>query len=199
MHNSAASEREREEMMTYLKEISTGFSSTIADLSGIVKVQNNQIEQKPVNLHDYAKRAIDILRMQVMSSGGIINNNIDSNILILASPAYLESIVLNFLSNSIKYRHPDRSPVIDLDASQSRGEVVLRVADNGLGIDLAKHKGDLFGMYKTFHSHPESNGVGLFLVKSQLDAMGAAIEVESEVGTGTTFIVHFKAMNSQPG
>ena len=68
----------------------------------------------------------------------------------------------------------------------------LRFVDNGLGINLERYGSKLFGMYKTFHSHPEARGIGLFISKNQIEAMGGKIEVESEVNVGTTFTTYFR-------
>jgi sensor histidine kinase regulating citrate/malate metabolism len=70
--------------------------------------------------------------------------------------------------------------------------VVLDIKDNGLGIDLKKHKAKLFGMYKTFHNNKEARGIGLFITKNQVEAMGGKIEVESTVNKGTTFKIYMK-------
>ena len=67
----------------------------------------------------------------------------------------------------------------------------LRVQDNGLGIDLAKHGSKLFGLHKTFHEHKDAKGVGLFLVKTQVEALGGSITAESELDQGTMFIIRF--------
>lgn len=67
---------------------------------------------------------------------------------------------------------------------------MLNFQDNGLGIDLEKHGEKLFGMYKTFHQHPDSRGVGLFITRNQVESMGGKIEVSSTVNVGTTFSIH---------
>ena len=69
--------------------------------------------------------------------------------------------------------------------------IMLKVTDNGQGIDMAKHGHKLFGLHKTFHHHKDARGVGLFLVKTQVEALGGTIHAESEPGIGTTFIVSF--------
>jgi signal transduction histidine kinase len=69
------------------------------------------------------------------------------------------------------------------------------VEDNGLGIDLDKHGDKLFGMYKTFHTHKDSRGLGLFLTKNQVESMGGKIEVESALGQGSTFKIFLKDGN----
>lgn len=107
------------------------------------------------------------------------------------NPAYLESILLNFIFNAIRYSHPERPPLIELTCQQE-GQVVLTIKDNGIGMDLEKHGAELFGMYKTFNGNADSRGVGLFISKNQIDAMGGKVTVASEFGTGTTFEIYFK-------
>ena len=72
------------------------------------------------------------------------------------------------------------------------GETILNIEDNGLGIDLKRHKHKLFGMYNTFHKHEDARGIGLFITKNQIEAIGGKIEVESEVNKGTLFKIYLK-------
>ena len=105
---------------------------------------------------------------------------------------YLESIFYNLISNAIKYRHPDLQPFIRIQSRLSNDYVQIDVVDNGLGIDLDMHKDNLFTLYKRFHFHVEGKGLGLYLVKTQLAALGGKIEIESKEGEGTVFRVFIK-------
>jgi signal transduction histidine kinase len=107
------------------------------------------------------------------------------------SKGYLESILQNLLSNALKYRSPKRTPEITVRTGVENGSIVLRVSDNGLGIDMVKFGEELFGLHKTFHEHQDARGVGLFLVKTQIEAMGGTVEAESEIDKGTTFTIRF--------
>jgi signal transduction histidine kinase len=110
-------------------------------------------------------------------------------------PSYMESILYNLISNAIKYRHPGRRPTISIQ-SQDRGEFVqIDISDNGLGIDVETNKENLFSLYKRFHFHVEGRGLGLYLVKSQLAAMGGKIELRSKEGEGTAFSIWIKNIN----
>ena len=113
------------------------------------------------------------------------------NIQLKVVPAYLDSILLNFITNSIKYKSPDKKSFIKFSASKEDKDVMFLVEDNGRGIDLKRHGGKMFGMYKTFHGNKDAKGVGLFITKNQIEAMGGNIEVESEVGVGTKFTIKF--------
>jgi signal transduction histidine kinase len=91
----------------------------------------------------------------------------------------------------VKYRSPDRKPQIHVTADIAGTGVELRFADNGLGIDLERYGEKIFGLHKTFHENKEARGVGLFLTKTQIEAMGGSITAESEVDVGTTFVIRF--------
>jgi len=106
--------------------------------------------------------------------------------------SYLESIFLNLLTNAIKYKSPDRILDIKVSTKIKNDKVVLVFEDNGLGIDLSIYKNRIFGLYQRFHSHSDSKGIGLYLIKSQMEALDGKIEVESEVNVGTRFILTFK-------
>ena len=101
--------------------------------------------------------------------------------------------MLNLLSNALRYSYPGRNPIITLTCTKEDNHQVLRVSDNGIGIDLSKHGDKLFGIYQTFNGNADARGFGLFISKNQIEAMGGKIEVESEIGKGTTFKIYFKA------
>lgn len=103
--------------------------------------------------------------------------------------SYLESIFINLLSNAIRFSSPDRLPQIHVRSYKKSGWTWIDVQDNGSGIDLQKHGDKLFMLRKTFHDHPKSKGFGLFITKTQLEAMGGSIKVKSIPGTGSTFSI----------
>lgn len=105
---------------------------------------------------------------------------------------YLDSVLLNLITNTIKYSSPNRKPVIQLQTKINNGKHQLSISDNGLGMDLDKVKHKIFGLNQTFHNNIDSKGVGLYLVKTHVLAMGGEIEVDSEVDKGTIFTITFK-------
>jgi PAS domain S-box-containing protein len=107
--------------------------------------------------------------------------------------SYLESVLQNLLSNAIKYRSPERPLQIDITTTiGENGNILLSFSDNGVGIDMKRNKDRIFGLYQRFHSDPEGQGLGLFITKSQVTALGGRIEVESQVDKGTTFLLTLK-------
>ncbi len=109
-----------------------------------------------------------------------------------APKSYLHSIFSNLIFNSIKYRRPGVKPVIEIKTIEEQDNWIFEFRDNGMGIDLGKKGSQVFGLYKRFHNHVEGKGMGLFMVKTQVELMGGRIEVFSKVNEGTRFVLEFK-------
>lgn len=187
------SDEEREELVNYLETVSDLLHETIHNLNEVVSINNVvNLVFVPLNLYENIYKVKDVLRDQISLKDALVNVNVPSELTINYNPAYLESILLNFMSNAIKYSHPERRPIINFDFMQQNGHNILSIADNGIGIDLKKNGDKLFGLYKTFNGNVDARGVGLFISKNQIDFMGGKVEVTSEVGIGTTFKIYFK-------
>lgn len=114
---------------------------------------------------------------------------------VLFNKAYLESVFLNLVTNSIKYARPGISPAIFIRTEKTKDKISLAVSDNGLGFDMEKVKDQLFGLHKRFHTTHEGKGVGLFLVYSHVTSLGGEIRVESKINEGTTFYITLPAVD----
>jgi len=194
LYTLADTEAEKEQMIDYLKKISKGFSSSITDLNKIVMLQNeNTLPLEQLTLHPYIEKALLLLQIEIKHHSAIIENNVSKEVTLLANPAYLESILLNLVTNALKYRSQTRIPFIEINSKFIGNQITLSIKDNGAGIDLKKHGSSLFGMYKTFHGNADAQGIGLFISKYQIEKMGGQIIVESEEYIGTTFTVFFQA------
>ena len=188
---NSKSKDEQDEMITLLKKVSQSLDETMRNLNEVVNIRNNiNLKIENLNLNNFIENTLSLLKPQIENKSAIVENNASDDIFIEYNRAYLESILYNFISNALRYSHPDRNPFITL--SFNKNEKSLSIKDNGIGIDLKRNKEDLFGMYKTFNNNPDAKGLGLFLTKNQIDAMGGKIETESELGIGTNFIIYFK-------
>lgn len=186
-------EAKENEIMTMLKLASDNLKETIAHLNEVVLINTNLDENlQSINLKNIVKQSIKNIMGIANDAEVKIINNINPKLQILGLPAYLDSIVLNFLTNGIKYRSLERDSYVTLDAEKDGENIILSIEDNGLGIDLKKHRNKIFGMYKTFHKNKDSRGIGLFITKNQIESLGGKIELESEVDKGTTFKIYFK-------
>ena len=181
------------EIIKMLNQASLNLSETISHLNEVVQLNTNSvINLVSVNLNQALSKVIENVSAIAMTSKVTIENNTDKNIEVLCMPAYLESILLNFLTNGIRYQSNDRSSYVKFRTLVDNNWIVLEIEDNGLGIDLDRHRSKLFGMYKTFHNNKDSRGLGLFIAKNQIEAIGGKVEVTSKVNVGTVFKVYFK-------
>lgn len=190
---SSDSDEERKELIGHLKTVSDSLNDTMRHLGDLVNIQSNiALVREPLRINHYIDATKNILSELIAARQVTIINNVPESAVVNYNPAYLESIILNLVSNGIRYSHPDRKPLIRLDWEDDGTWYILKVSDNGLGIDLKRYGDKLFGMYKTFHGNPEARGVGLFMTRSQIEAMGGQIKVDSEPGKGSTFCIYFK-------
>ncbi|WP_296619594.1 PAS domain S-box protein, partial [Marivirga sp.] len=181
------------EYMKMLNKASNKLDDTLHHLNSVVSVVSSTEEMQKINLNDAVKSFYDSFENLIKESNIGFLNKISNSIIVEAVPAFLESIITNLLTNAIKYSDPEKDDsFVRVSSRNFNGIVIIEIADNGLGIDLEKYGEKLFGMYKTFHSHKDSRGLGLFLTKNQIESMGGKIEVESKLGIGTTFKIFLK-------
>jgi PAS domain S-box-containing protein len=189
-HNSSFT---HEETITNIDIVSKELNETIENLNDLVKVhtQTNK-EFVSLQLSDYITRMLYILNEDIHNKNIQIENLVNENVQVNCIPAYLESILLNLMTNAIKYSDDKKEIKITFKLSDTEDYYVLHVIDNGVGIDMERYGESIFGLYKTFHGHEDSRGVGLYITKNQIETMGGKIEVESKPNVGSTFKVYFK-------
>jgi signal transduction histidine kinase len=179
--------------MENIQIVSDELFSTIENLNDLVNIytekENNTQELK---INSYIEKVLDVLQESITHKNIQVLNYIPNSLKVFCLPAYLESIMLNLITNAIKYSDSKKDPKIIFTTESNDNFTVLNVKDNGLGIDLEKHGDSIFGLYKTFHENNDARGVGLYLTKNQIENMGGKIEVESLPNFGTTFKIYFK-------
>lgn len=164
----------------------------IRDLNLILNIQKHTSNLVTVELNAAFTRVIKMLEKELDETMAILGKDFSAADRVYAVAPYVESILYNLISNAVKYRDPSRVPVITLRTTRDDDFVCLTISDNGLGINLDKYRQNMFTLYKRFHTHMEGKGLGLYLVKTQITALGGKIEVESELNKGTTFKAYFK-------
>ncbi|UTA66477.1 PAS domain-containing sensor histidine kinase [Emticicia sp. 21SJ11W-3] len=182
-----------------LKVIIDGFrastlqlSNTLDDLIKILIIkENNTIEYKEVYFEQILLQIKNQLNFLIQEAEADIETHFELAPSVVFTETYMESILMNLMTNALKYRATDRSLKIKIETQKTDKEIVLVFSDNGIGFDVELHKEKLFGLYQRFHDRPNSIGLGLFLVKSQMESLGGTIEVESTVNVGTTFKLRF--------
>lgn len=181
-----------DKLLEMIKSSIIRFNHTIQDLSDITKLQRlNEEEEILIDLKEVVKGIELDLALLLEKSKGNIQVELDQVSRIKFSPKNLRSVMYNLISNSLKYRSPDRDPVITISGQEDQIYSIITVRDNGIGMDLSG-KESIFGMFQRLHSHVEGTGIGLYIVKNIMDNAEGKIEVSSKEGLGTTFRLSFK-------
>lgn len=183
---------EKLDLLSNISDIANSLSETIEHLNEVVTIQTSDKESKTlVSFNDTLNQILTSINQIISNEHVDIKSDFSLLKTIQYIPAYLESIMLNLITNAIKYKHPDRNPIINIKTYIEDSKSILEISDNGLGIDLDKYRDKLFGMYKTFHSNKDAVGIGLFITKNQIEALHGEIKVFSKVNKGTTFKIKF--------
>lgn len=183
-----------------LKEILSGFNKsthllneTVNDLTKVMIIKDNpSIQKEALSLKEVFENVYSQLSFQIDECKPILKIDFEQVSVLNINRTYIESILLNLLTNALKYRAVNKTLKISITASHINDSITLIFKDNGIGIDLERNRDKVFGLYQRFHDYPDSKGLGLYLVKSQVEAMGGIINIESEVNKGTTFTLIFK-------
>ena len=186
---------EKERIIQMLLNSSNNLLDTLENLNEVVDINiNTNLKKKAVFIHTALTKVQQNLSVFLKVNKVNIINNISTITKINAVPSYVESILTNLITNSIKYRSEEKTPTIEINSHIEDKYTVLTIKDNGIGIDLEKYGEKIFGMYKTFHHNKDARGIGLYMTKNQIEAMNGKITVESEVNKGTTFKLDRKSV-----
>lgn len=184
-----------------LEEIINGFkisthllNETVNDLSKAITIKDSPaMQNEELLIQDIFKNILSQLNLSIETIKPKLNISYGNVTKINTNKVYLESILLNLFTNSLKFKSKNRDLIIDIAISEADQIISISFKDNGIGIDLKRHKNKIFGLYQRFHDYPDSKGLGLFLVKSQIETMGGTIAIRSEVEKGTEFILTLKS------
>jgi signal transduction histidine kinase len=179
-------------MMQMVQASTEKLLKTIRDLTEITKVQKDiSAPSENVTFVEVYREVIPDMEALIKESRADIQTDFQMENIEYARKN-LRSILYNLLNNALKYRHPERTPLIRIDTHRANEYTVLSVSDNGLGFKPEQLQ-KLFTMFKRFHDHVEGSGIGLYMIKRIVENNGGQIKVESREGEGTTFRVYFKS------
>jgi signal transduction histidine kinase len=185
----AHSKEELDSLVNKTMQSASELDQVVKDLSAIMQIQRLSTDVfVEINLKNTLQKMKRVFENEIKETGTQINSQFEVTS-IYSLPAYVDNIFYNLISNSIKYRHPQRTPEIILSSVQDGNYIKLEFSDNGLGFDTINHNENIFGLYKRFHFHVDGRGMGLYLIKTQIDMLNGKIEVKSEINKGTTFVI----------
>ncbi|WP_224999189.1 PAS domain S-box protein [Cesiribacter sp. SM1] len=186
----------KEEVIDKLGTAAHNLDSVIRDLNHVLSLRDSfDLEKTNVQFDDVLNRVILLLQDQLTQSQVEIRRDFSLAPSVYAIEHYLLDIMYNLLNNAIKFQGSEEKPLVEVYTQAEEDFIVLVVKDNGIGFDLDKHRNDVFGMYKRFHSHVGGKGLGLYLVKTQVETMGGRISVNSKNGAGSKFEIYFRKID----
>jgi len=168
-------------------------NETLNDLIDILVVKDNiSIQTEMISFEKSLNKITKSIHSLFTETNTSISSDFSSAEYVKFNEPYLESIFQNLITNSIRYRSIDRETVISIHTLVKGDEIILTYTDNGIGFDMKQVKDKIFGLHQKFHHHPESRGIGLYLIHAQITSLGGNISVDSKINIGTTFTISFK-------
>lgn len=185
---------EKNEVLHKIQPVINHLSGLLDELVESLQVrQDTDIESTSIDLNETTKKILNGFEGQIQMYKAKINCDFSEINTISYPQLYIDSILTNLISNALKYKSPNRNITIDIKTQVDPDGTILSISDNGLGIDLEMHKHNMFKIRKVFHKHPDAKGFGLFMTKTQVEAMGGKIWIESIPDKGSTFYILFKS------
>jgi signal transduction histidine kinase len=182
-------------ILQHLHTSAVNLDIVVSGLNDVLSMQNlTDTHKEEVLLEDVTQLTLESLYEEIKTSSATIQTDYTQVDRLLSIKSYITSILYNLLSNAIKYKSPERSPQIFIKATRIRDFICLTIKDNGLGLDLVQiNSKKLFKLYQRIHTHVEGKGMGLYIVKEQVEALNGKIEVESMPNQGCTFYIYLPA------
>lgn len=189
-------EIKREESQLYMDLVKQSISNLSGQLDHYIDAVKERSKtkgaQEEIDLNLAISKTIEPINYLIRSSNTSIKIDFSEATSIKFNAFYLQSIFLNLISNSIKYSRPGVPPLIKIKAKKTSNSIIITFEDNGIGFEMKKIEGRLFGLGETFHDHLESKGVGLYLVNNYMRELGGSVELESKVNEGSVFTLVFR-------
>tara|TARA_R110002050_G_scaffold74772_6_gene160365 strand:+ start:143610 stop:148919 length:5310 start_codon:yes stop_codon:yes gene_type:complete len=194
-YNTSETDEEKVSLFEKFEKVISHLTLTLDTLVNAIKIKNKGSESleglEDIVFDDVLNKTKEILAGEILKTDAIIISDFSKINKISYNEVYLESIFLNLVGNAIKYRDKNRVLELFIESEIEDGKIKLKFKDNGMGINLERHGHKLFGLNKVFHRHPDAKGVGLYMTKTQVEAMGGTISAKSKVNEGSTFYINF--------
>lgn len=187
-------EEEKLKLINLIETVSNDLNDTITNLNEVINIrQNITLHVQSLVLVNFILKTLDALSEEIRTKHIEIIGKIPPNVVVNYNKAYLQSILVNIISNAVRYcKKNDDNRFIKFSCFETNNFLVLEIEDNGVGINMNRNKDKIFGLYKTFNNNKDAKGIGLFLTKNQIEAMGGKIVIQSELHVGTKVQIFFQ-------
>ncbi len=165
---------------------------TLDDLIEIVSKKSEKLTLENVNIKNELFNLIHKLDSLKKESNIQITTDVPEELNIICSKKVFHTIFDNLITNSVRFKKPDIPLKLTCRSFDTEEYVVVEIEDNGVGIDMERNAEKIFGLYQKFQPDAEGRGIGLFIVKSQVESVDGKIEISSKLQEGTTFRIYFR-------
>jgi light-regulated signal transduction histidine kinase (bacteriophytochrome) len=157
----------------------------IDDLLAFSRLGRAPLEMRPVDMGRLANGVVD--DQKSINPGRELRITVDNVPASWGDSTLLRQVLVNLISNAIKFTKPRETAVIEVGGREDDGEYVYYVKDNGVGFDMA-YVDKLFGVFQRLHSTREfeGTGVGLAIVQRIVHRHGGRVWAEGHIGEGAT-------------
>ena len=182
-----------DDIVKNIEATSLALDHTIRDLNNSLSFKRTLKERvEEIHFKEILKDVRALLYREIKTTNASIDANFTAVSRIYSIKSYVSNILYNLLVNALKYSKDNVSPKIVISTEEKEDRIILKVSDNGIGMELTpERKSRIFDMYGRLSANTKGKGMGLFLVKTQIEAIHGTIDVLSEKGVGSTFIVGF--------
>ncbi len=181
-----------QEILAHVQKAAHNLDIVVKDLTYILSIRTNLgLQKEKINLPELTQEVLEGLKEEIIEASPQMSLHFNQVCYIYSVKSHIENILFQLISNAIKYRKKRVPLQIEISTIvNDNNQLCLTVKDNGLGIDLTKiDPYKIFGLYQRMHTHVNGKGLGLYLVKTQVEALGGKVEVESQENVGSTFKV----------
>ncbi len=185
---------EQVKLIELIETVSNDLNETIINLNEVINIRKDvNLNVQSLRLVDFILKTLDVVSEEIRQKNIRIQGKIPPSAFVNYNRAYLQSVLINIISNAVRYcKKTDDDRFIKFNYYEENDFSVLEIQDNGIGINMHRNKDKIFGLYKTFSNNKDAKGIGLFITKNQIEAMGGKIEVQSEINKGTLMRIYFK-------
>ena len=180
----------RQEIIERIHDSSIDLDRVIRDLSVVLKQQSDDQDViRRFDLKTLIEQVIEDTKSEYPELPVRAHVSFQDGSPVYGPKSLYENIISTLVQNAFQYSRKDNILTLDVNVTFRSDSLILSIADNGKGIDLKRYEHKMFRMYQRFHPQVEGSGIGLFIVKSQVEMIGGTIEVHSQPGKGTSFSI----------
>ena len=138
------------------------------------------------------RKVLSSLHSEIQKKKITVTNTLTASLSIRGIQAYVYSVFYNVMSNSVKYSDEKKLSHINISYLQTSDTVQIIFSDNGIGFDAESQREKIFKPFSRLNSKGEGKGLGLYLVKIEMDSMNGTVGIQSQVDAGTTVTLTFR-------